>query len=123
MTNSFPIRATDLPIDSDRTRKPGTHLLITSDPFHTLTYSLEVGSGTLADGTGVALRPKLTLDEDTDFTADLIRSSPSSPVLLLQPAGTNSGSVLFADTARIPGGESESDPNLAGVDRHGPDAN
>jgi hypothetical protein len=75
------------------------------------------------DGTGVALRSKLTLDEDVDPTTDLTRSSPSSPVRVLHAAGPNSGCVLFADTAGISGGESGSDQNLAGVDRHGPDAN
>jgi hypothetical protein len=49
-------------LDSARTRELDAHILLTSDPFHTLTYSLEVGSGTLTDRTGIALRPKLTLD-------------------------------------------------------------
>jgi hypothetical protein len=66
VTNSHPIRATDIPIDSARTREfeLDAHILLTSDPFRTLTSSLEVGSGTRTDGTrsGVALRPKLTLD-------------------------------------------------------------
>jgi hypothetical protein len=66
---------------------------------------------------------KLTLDEGVDPTTDLTRSSPSSPVLLLHPAGPSSDGVLFADTAGISGGESGSDQNLAGVDRHGPDTN
>jgi hypothetical protein len=123
VTNSYTIRATDIPIDSARTRELDRHILMTSIPFHTLTSLLEVGSGTLTVCTGIALRPKRTLNEGADPTTDLTRSSPSSPELLLHAAGPNSDGVLFSETAGISGGESGSDPNLAGVDRHGPDAN